>query len=81
MAARLVPFHPARTRSDPSQPTGHGSVNAPHHHNSVYSVQTITELFERHGLVDVHAEIRGELLVFGPENPVPNLVARGRKPA
>ena len=37
-------------------------------------------MLEKHGLVDVHAEIKGSMPVFGPgKEEVPCLIVRGRK--
>ncbi|KAK1923160.1 S-adenosyl-L-methionine-dependent methyltransferase [Papiliotrema laurentii] len=59
----------------------HGSVNSAGHFHPAFTVASITELFTKYGLVDVHAEIRGRLPVFEDKDKYPlNLIARGRKP-
>ncbi|WRT70865.1 uncharacterized protein IL334_007864 [Kwoniella shivajii] len=57
-----------------------GSVNAPDHYRPAASVESLTELFKSYGLVDVYAEKRGTLPVFGENGPQPPcLIVRGRK--
>ncbi|WVQ95365.1 hypothetical protein IAU59_002462 [Kwoniella sp. CBS 9459] len=58
-----------------------GSVNAPGHFHPSFTIPALTKLLREAGLVDVRVERRGELPVFGPDQPpVGCLVARGRRP-
>ncbi|ORY28058.1 S-adenosyl-L-methionine-dependent methyltransferase [Naematelia encephala] len=61
---------------------GHGNtVNKPLHHRPAWSIETISKVLLDNGFVDVGAEIRGTLPVFGLDKPpVPCLIAWGRKP-
>ncbi|WVF67868.1 hypothetical protein IAT40_002629 [Kwoniella sp. CBS 6097] len=57
-----------------------GSVNAPGHFHPSFTISSLTQLLSDSGLIDVHVERRGEIPVFGPDQPpVGCLVARGRK--
>ncbi|OCF35930.1 hypothetical protein I317_00450 [Kwoniella heveanensis CBS 569] len=58
----------------------HGSVNSPGHFHSSFTISALTQLLSEAGLADVHGERRGELPVFGPDQPpVGCLIAKGRK--
>ncbi|WVW80613.1 hypothetical protein I302_102599 [Kwoniella bestiolae CBS 10118] len=66
------------------KPTPDGSFNAPDHYRSAYTPQSLIDVFESHGLVDVHAELTADMPVFGSKDreggrKVPALIVRGRK--
>jgi SAM-dependent methyltransferase len=73
--------HGHSSQSAERQKDEHGSVNSAGHFHPAFTVASITELFTKYGLVDVHAEIRGRLPLFEDKDKYPlNLIARGRKP-
>ncbi|KAK8850676.1 hypothetical protein IAR55_004596 [Kwoniella newhampshirensis] len=57
-----------------------GSVNAPDHFHPAFTPRTLSAILTNAGLVDVHAEIKGRLPVFGVDaHQLPCLIVRGRK--
>ncbi len=58
------------------------SVNAPEHFHKAFTPEEMIALFQKHGLTEVKAELRGKLpLVWDKGEAPPCLLAWGRKPA
>ncbi|WWC98332.1 hypothetical protein V866_005223 [Kwoniella sp. B9012] len=67
-----------------------GSFNAPDHYRAAYTPQQLVDLFESHGLIDVHADMTQDFPVFRPASAlplkegeerkmIPALIVRGKK--